>query len=42
MNKRCIAQECLGTTGFSYTLSHQWKIQDDDPLYPDGIWHRPL
>ena len=21
MNKRCIAQECLGTTGFSYTLS---------------------
>ena len=21
MNKRCIANECLGTTGFSYTLS---------------------
>ena len=21
MNKRCISQECLGTTGFSYTLS---------------------
>lgn len=21
MNKRCIAEECLGTTGFSYTLS---------------------
>lgn len=21
MSKRCIANECLGTTGFSYTLS---------------------
>lgn len=21
MNERCIANECLGTTGFSYTLS---------------------
>ena len=43
MSDRCIANECLGTTGFSYTLSLINGKYKMTILYTfDGVWGCPV